>query len=220
MYVGATAVGGGALALDHSFADPIELAENARVGGFVRYTAIDPAFEPPVHARDDFFFLADGVTVTVEVTVLDPGVAMKLAGVELDQVGASVVLGTSPTLHQHPEWQLTLPEGASDCRTIGFRLTTDSPTYAASESYTAYLTNDETTCEIPTAPACGDPDGSGSVTVSDGVNVLRAAAGLSSTCGAAAACDVDGSGAMTVTDGVNVLRAAAGLSAGLACPDL
>jgi hypothetical protein len=56
--------------------------------------------------------------------------------------------------------------------------------------------------------------------VSDGVNVLRAAAGLSSTCAVAAACDVDGSGATTVTDGVNVLRAAAGLSATLACPGL
>jgi hypothetical protein len=142
---------------------------------------------------------------------------MKLAGVELDRVGASVPLGTAPEVHRHPEWQLTLPEGERACQPIEFRLTTDDAAYQPSRSYTAWVTNDEATCAIP---GCGDPDGSGSVTVSDGVNVLRAAAGLASACDVMAACDVDGSGAPSVTDGVNILRAAAGLSAGLACPDL
>ena len=161
MYVGATAVGGGALALDHSFADPIDLAENARVGGFVRYTAHDPAFEPPVHARDDFFFLADGVTVTVEVTVLDPGVAMKLAGVELDQVGASVVLGNLSDPAPTPRVAADPPRGGE--RLSDDRLPPDDrlADVRGVRGYTAYLTNDETTCEIPTAPACGDADGNG-----------------------------------------------------------
>ncbi len=60
------------------------------------------------------------------------------------------------------------------------------------------------------AQVCGDADGSGTVTVTDGVQTLRAAAGLDSPC-TAATCDVDGSGAITVTDGVNVLQKAAGL---------
>jgi len=69
------------------------------------------------------------------------------------------------------------------------------------------------------AQVCGDADASGTVTVTDGVQVLRAAAGLSSTCSAhAASCDVDGSGTATVSDGVNVLRKAAGLSITEACP--
>jgi hypothetical protein len=67
------------------------------------------------------------------------------------------------------------------------------------------------------ADVCGDADGNGSVTVSDGVQTLRAAADLSSTC-TPARCDLDGGGSITVTDGVNVLRAAAGLSVSLACP--
>jgi hypothetical protein len=67
------------------------------------------------------------------------------------------------------------------------------------------------------AQICGDADASGAVTVTDGVQTLRAAAGLSSSC-TTAACDVDGSGSVTVTDGVNVLRKAAGLSAPSACP--
>jgi hypothetical protein len=67
------------------------------------------------------------------------------------------------------------------------------------------------------AQTCGDADGSGSVTVTDGVQTLRSAAGLSSSC-SAARCDVDGSGSTTVTDGVNVLRKAAGLPAPDSCP--
>ena len=67
------------------------------------------------------------------------------------------------------------------------------------------------------AETCGDADGSGTVSVTDGVQTLRAGAGLSSTC-TPARCDVDGSGAVTVTDGVNVLRKAAGLGAPDACP--
>jgi hypothetical protein len=63
---------------------------------------------------------------------------------------------------------------------------------------------------------CGDADGSGAVTVTDGVQVLRMAAGLSSTC-TLARCDVDGSGEVTVSDAVNVLRTAAGLSGANAC---
>ena len=69
------------------------------------------------------------------------------------------------------------------------------------------------------AQLCGDADANGSVTVTDGVQVLRAAAGLSSTCTEQPEdCDIDGSGGITVTDGVNVLRKAAGLPVTDACP--
>jgi hypothetical protein len=67
------------------------------------------------------------------------------------------------------------------------------------------------------AQTCGDADGSGTVTVTDGVQVLRAAAGLTASC-PATLCDVDGSGSVTVTDGVNVLRKAAGLAVDFKCP--
>lgn len=67
------------------------------------------------------------------------------------------------------------------------------------------------------AQVCGDATGDGNVTVTDGVQTLRAAAFLPSAC-TPAACDVDGSGTVTVTDGVNVLRKAASLPAPDACP--
>ncbi len=69
------------------------------------------------------------------------------------------------------------------------------------------------------AQVCGDADGSGAVSLTDGVRALRAAAGLPDGC-EPAICDVDGSGAVGVTDGVRVLRAAAGLDGALVCPGL
>ncbi|MCC6849157.1 MAG: hypothetical protein IT294_11710 [Deltaproteobacteria bacterium] len=66
------------------------------------------------------------------------------------------------------------------------------------------------------AQLCGDADGSGAISVTDGVRVLRAAAGLGEC--ELARCDADGSGAVTVSDGVNVLRAAAGLGTPTGCP--
>ncbi len=66
------------------------------------------------------------------------------------------------------------------------------------------------------AVGCGDADGDGGITVNDGVQTLRSAAGLPSPC-TPARCDVDGDGTTTVNDGVNVLRASAGLSATLNC---
>ena len=74
---------------------------------------------------------------------------------------------------------------------------------------------------VPTPTAtpglCGDADLNGTVTVTDGVQTLRAAAGLSSSC-TPARCDLDGNGSISVTDGVNVLRAAADLSFTADCP--
>jgi hypothetical protein len=55
---------------------------------------------------------------------------------------------------------------------------------------------------------CGDVDDDGSVSVTDGVQVLRSAAGLSSNC-TKLICDVDVNGTIGVTDGVIVLRKAA-----------
>ena len=69
------------------------------------------------------------------------------------------------------------------------------------------------------AQVCGDADGNGSVTVTDGVQVLRAAADLSSGCSQRAnSCDVDGNGSVTVSDGVNTLRLAADLPVTANCP--
>jgi hypothetical protein len=66
------------------------------------------------------------------------------------------------------------------------------------------------------AEVCGDPDDSGTITVTDGVQILRGAAGLSSLC-TGRVCDMDGTGQVTVSDGVTALRRAAGLSSRVSC---
>jgi len=67
------------------------------------------------------------------------------------------------------------------------------------------------------AQVCGDANGDGEVTDTDGVQVLRAAALLSSVC-TDVACDVNGDGQITDTDGVLTLRKAALLPIEENCP--
>lgn len=58
----------------------------------------------------------------------------------------------------------------------------------------------------------GDANADGTVSVADGVQILRAAGGLSSSCDLPT-CDIDGGGFITVTDGVGALRIVGGLPA-------
>src|SRR5262245_52846282 len=66
------------------------------------------------------------------------------------------------------------------------------------------------------AAVCGDADGDGAVTTTDGVRILRLAAGLDDGC-PTTGCDVDGDGEVSVTDAVLALRRAAGLTIADAC---
>ena len=67
------------------------------------------------------------------------------------------------------------------------------------------------------AARCGDVDGTNTITVTDGVNLLRAAAGLR-TC-ELRSCDIDLDGRVGVTDGVRALRAAADIPTPIVCID-
>jgi hypothetical protein len=76
------------------------------------------------------------------------------------------------------------------------------------------------TLGLSSAPAhaatCGDANRTGSVTVTDGVLVLRSAAQLPSVC-AQERCDMNVDGRVTVTDGVLALRVAANIQTQVAC---
>lgn len=63
----------------------------------------------------------------------------------------------------------------------------------------------------PVEDACADADGDGLLTVTDGVQALRAVAGLPATC-TPFRCDVDGDDAITVTDGILILSRAVGIN--------
>lgn len=213
--------GGGALAIEYDFSVPVVLAPDVSQGGLARFSGIDPFFQ--IREADDpsqsLYRIDDGVEVAVELVTIDPAIVVRLKGVNLLEAGDTVAIGAMPDLHADPEWQLTLPVGDVGCRQVTFRLVTTSAPYESSAPYTITLTNDaERACGAST-PMCGDADGNGVYSVTDGVNVLRASAGLSSSCVGTAVCDVDGSGTVSVTDGVNVLRAAADLSATLTCAE-
>jgi hypothetical protein len=121
----------------------------------------------------------------------------------------------------------------SRCQAVGVGVTTISATDPVTAISTTAEGSGTLTVRVPTGPTatgrtptptprttptvCGDPDASGAVTVTDGVQILSAAADLDSDC-TNAICDVDDSGSVTVTDGVLVLRAAAGLGTDLVCP--
>lgn len=230
--IGSNAPNGGALVADFDFNEKI-VATPSVLPGF--FTTTEPGFDAITSAGSGGFPLVNGTTVSIEITALDAGVQMQIDGATLDGPGDRAVIGAMPDLHLHPQWQLLLDEGATGDFTVTFRLTANG--YANSAEYAATVSNVEGGSEPTPTPSalatpsptstpggggriCGDADGSGGITVTDGVNVLRAAAGLASTCNDPAPCDVNGNGAVTVTDGVNVLRAAAGLAAELQCFDL
>ncbi len=70
---------------------------------------------------------------------------------------------------------------------------------------------------VATALICGDADTNARVSLTDGVQVLRAVAELPSSCPDGPVCDVDGNGRVGLTDGIQILRSAAGLESVLTC---
>lgn len=140
--VAATGAGGGNLAGDYDFSEPVPVFLSATLGGLDLYSAADPGFAPLEADEPDegFYVVDDGVDVRFEITALDPGVRVKFADVTLDDVGDSVVLGTTPELHTHGEWQVVVPEGTTSGNfSLSFRFVTDSPDYGPSEPVTATL---------------------------------------------------------------------------------
>jgi hypothetical protein len=141
LIVGSTLAGGGRLAVEYDFDREVEVTPSATLGGMTLFTSSDPGFDAleEDEPEESFFVLDDGTAVTVEITAIDPGAAVRIRGVTLDAIGEAAVLGTMPDLHHHPEWQLALPEGVIETRTLSFKLTAASGAYDESEEYTLTL---------------------------------------------------------------------------------
>ncbi len=111
------------------------------------YSGTIPAFD--LLAADEpsepSYTITAGTQVTLTITGIDAGTtAMKIGTTQLAAVGDSVVLGTVPFPHTHPEYQLqlTLAEGEYGEGRISFRLSASGPTtYAQSEIYTLKISN-------------------------------------------------------------------------------
>src|SRR5215470_8294534 len=154
---------------------------------------------------DAFFRLDDGTTVRVEIVNADAAVSLHVNGEKLYQPGDSALLGTMPTIHNHPSWQIVVPGMQFGNFQISSKLTTDSPAYAASEVFTTTVTNipppATATMPIePTAtptPCAADCNGDGMVTVDEVLACVNMALGTSDSC---PPCDSSGDGTVTVDE--------------------
>lgn len=234
MTLGSSEPGGGELVLGNwDF-------ENQKVRAFYTfcggntclYSTINPAFlEVEVADRDDaadhehgaeiVHPLVDGTTVSLEVIARDAAVSLRINGVNVG-VGEQQTLGTTPHLHNHPSWQITLPAGAGGDHTVSYKLTTESPLYDESRVYTSILTAidpEPTAAPTPTATAtatptpvetgacAGDCNGDGEVTVDEiirGVTTALTGEGLAECL----AVDSDGDGLVQVDDVIRAINAA------------
>jgi len=217
-----TADGGGALTISWDFANrKIQLFGRCFPGGECLYSAIDPGFiTQPGTPPEGFFQLADGTDVTLQIVAIDPAVTLKIEGVPLKAAGAAALLGTAPSLHEHPSWQLVVGEGERGDYPISFKLTTSSAAYAESAVFSVVVTNQPTptpdepsqtatatpTVTPPPASCPGDCDGNGVVIINELVSGVAAALDRPSTC--KSACDLNHDGSVTVNELIAAVEAA------------
>lgn len=222
MALGSSASDGGSLALEWDFDDPVETFLAFCSANSCLYSTLDPGFRGLEQEEHDLFPLVSGTVVGLEVVARDPAVSLRIDGNSTD-VGKVVSIGTGPSLHTHPSWQLLLTPGTPEGEyTISYKLKTDSPLYGESPVYTSILVNvvdDSTPSPTATATATatpmtasvcpGDCDGGGDVTVDEivrGVNVALSGV-ADATC---PALDSDSNGSVTVDDLVRAINAALG----------
>ena len=146
--------GGDSLIIAYEFDTTVApLSFSYQLGTTTIYSGTNPGFD----AADGDEYLngvpytvfPPGVAISVELVDNDGGrTAMKLNGTTLAQPGDHVLLGTSGgqppgDLHHHPEWLLfaDAEPGHYAEGVISFRLTTTTPPYTASRTYTLRLSN-------------------------------------------------------------------------------
>ncbi len=210
-----TAAGSGALTTTWDFATrEMPVFEVFCVDETCLFNAIDPGFIagfPP--APEGFHPLEEGTRVSFEVIAQAAGASIRINGEAVDP-GSSALIGTSPDLHNHPAWQLRIPEGDSGDYELQFRLTTDSPAYEDSQTFTARISNlppatatpaaSPTPTVAPKAQCPGDCNDDGSVSIAELVR------GVDGSLGGAgcAAFDRNDDGAIAINELILAVNAA------------
>lgn len=149
IFIGATAAGGGTLVMDYDFTREVEVPLSVSLGGSDLFSEPDPGFNPITADESALFVVTEGTPLTLVVTAAEDGASVKVNGVTLAAPGDAAVLGDAVDgAHVHPEWQVVLPTGVLEPRTISFKLT--APGYADSAAATLTL--------VPTLEAHEDDD--------------------------------------------------------------
>jgi hypothetical protein len=219
-----TEAGGGALTVFFDFAHrKIQTVKSFCLAGTCLYSTIDNGFittgDPP---PDGYYPLADGTSVNFEIVSADPATSVHINGVALSQPGDSALLGTAPTLHNHPSWQISVPDGTPpQDYPLSFKLTTGSTQYAESQVFTVVMTNlptptpnaptptgtpTPTPTPSPAPPACpGDCNGDGVVRVDE---LVRGVTGVLDGGSACPAFDTNHDGTITIGELIAAVNAA------------
>jgi len=155
-----TSSGGGALATDYDFSQPITVSESLCAGGLCLYSATNPGFVASSVGEGSLAPLQSGTVVGFEVVSLDPGVSVKIDATVLDAPGESATLGAVPGLHNHPEWQVTRPEGERGEYRAAFRLIQVGGTTPYASSSTCTLRLGDAPLPTPSPAATATPTAS------------------------------------------------------------
>jgi hypothetical protein len=215
-----TANGGGALTAQWDPAKKVQTYASfcAPDNSLCLYTTIDPGFLAPTlddDVSDSYYVLGDATTVRIVIVAADTGLSVHVNGQKLYQPGDTALLGTMPTIHNHPSWQIVVPGGQYGDFNLSYRLTTDSPAYADSDVLSLVVTNvpppagtpTETPLPLPTPTPCtGDCSGDGVVTIDE--LVLCVTMALGGTGAACPPCDANADGAVTIDEVVAAVSAA------------
>lgn len=222
--------GGGELSTQQSTVRQTTVFENLCVAGICLYTSTNPGFIRTDQNLPGLFVLSPGTTVSLEVVAIDPAVSVKFGSTILDEPGESVVLGTVPSIHIHPSWQLQVPDGETGVYPVEFRFIADASSYADSDVFLLALTNGplSTTTTVPmtstttvTLPTGGPQCGNGIVETGEVCDAGPGEWGWGDSCSAQCSwtlCgDPDGNDRVTATDALYVLGAAVGAAGCAGC---
>ncbi len=195
MFLWSTEKDGGDLAIEFDFHKRIlvtksicfQSQEDASQQCF--YNGLDPAFfaYDTDHPTKPLYALDEGTTLGMEIIAMDAAASVKVNDTVLSKPNDAARIATIMTgLHNHPGWQLQIPEGEHGNYPFSFRVTSESPTYGASPVYDATITN----------IAYGDATCDESATAADLVAVARAAGGKGPACSP----DIDNDSAVSECD--------------------
>lgn len=160
LIIGSTASGGGNITLEYPLDERpvVAVSDNGVFPGL--FDATDPGFMPAVDEPPDIFSLNLGTTVSLELTDIDPNIAVKVNATTLDTVGDLAVIATHDnadpelsSLHLHPTFQLGI---LADANTFGegrFSFRFKGSGYGDSAVYTLKVSNGY----LPPLDALADP---------------------------------------------------------------
>ncbi len=158
MLLGSTARGGGALALIYDFTDTVAVTPDVTLGSMTLYSSLFPGIEWLQADQAPLYALPVGTPFSLQIVSIDPGAEVKIGSTTLTMAGQSAFVANTtnvPGDHFHPQWELLLPTGVMGDYSVSFRLTTTSPPYASSATYTLLISNlpDPTDTPTPTETA-------------------------------------------------------------------